>query len=118
MKKDSALTLAAILALAIGAGTVLAQSERQTAPTLEPTADIDALRNPAIAATSAPTLGLLAAGHNSFTKTQARRRIEAAGYRDVAGLNLDPQGLWQADAKVAGGAVKVAMDDKGAVSSQ
>lgn len=118
MKKESALTLAAILALAIGAGTVLAQSERQGGPTLEPTADTSALHNPAIAPRGAPTVGPLAAGHNSFTKTQAQRRIEAAGYGDVTGLILDTQGLWQADATLAGAAVKVAMDYKGAVSSQ
>jgi hypothetical protein len=49
MKKESVLTLAAILALAIGVGTLLAQSERPKAPTLEPTADTIALHGPAVA---------------------------------------------------------------------
>jgi hypothetical protein len=63
----------------------------------------------------APTL---AKGQNSFTRTEARGRIEKAGYTDVTGLVMDANGLWQAQAMHGGQRVNVALDYKGVVSTK
>lgn len=59
----------------------------------------------------------LAKGHNSFTKGQARKRIQKAGYNHVMGLMKDHDGLWQAKAMKDGAEVQVAMDFQGNVHS-
>jgi zona occludens toxin (predicted ATPase) len=117
MKKNALVTLAAIAGLALAAGAVLAQTSAMAPAGAMPVADSSAMQNPAIAPPGAPSAGPLTAGHNSFTQAQARSRITAAGYRDVNGLALDGQGLWQAQATLAGAAVNVALDYKGDIST-
>lgn len=58
------------------------------------------------------------AGANSFTEDQAKERIEAAGFTDVAALKLDAQGVWQATATKDGKPVAVALDYQGNVTTQ
>lgn len=53
------------------------------------------------------------AGQNSFTETQAKERLEAAGYTAVSGLMLDQNGVWRADATKDGAQVKVGLDYQG-----
>lgn len=83
-----------------------------------PAASDSAPGNPAVKSPDAITWGDLAKGHNSFTATQAMRRLEKAGYRHVRHLKLDADGLWQADAKMNDQAVHVALDYKGNVAEQ
>lgn len=57
-------------------------------------------------------------GKNSFTESQARERIQKAGYEDVKVLQLDTSGVWRADAMKSGQQVKVALDFRGNVVQQ
>jgi hypothetical protein len=60
----------------------------------------------------------VAAASNSFTESEARGHIEHAGYSDVTGLAKTSDGLWIGQAKKGGKTVNVAVDFKGAVTSQ
>ena len=55
-------------------------------------------------------------GANSFTKAQARSRIEARGYTKVAGLHKDQSGVWRATAQKDGNSVPVSLDYQGNVN--
>jgi hypothetical protein len=83
-----------------------------------PAASPDASQNPAIKSPSDSGPAPLAAGHNSFTKGQAKTRIEKAGYTNVVGLTENADGLWQATAMQNGRTVQVSLDFKGNVASQ
>ena len=52
-------------------------------------------------------------GANSFTETQVKDRIEAAGYTQVGALLKDQDGIWRATAMKGGVAVRIALDFKG-----
>ena len=58
------------------------------------------------------------AGRNSFTMTEATRRITSAGYTQVTGLKKDPQGIWRGQAQKSGSAVAVSLDYQGNVTGQ
>jgi hypothetical protein len=60
----------------------------------------------------------LAKGHNSFTKSEAKSRIEKAGFINVTGLALDSDGLWQATASRDGQSLHVALDYKGDIAAE
>ncbi|TWF43980.1 PepSY domain-containing protein [Neorhizobium alkalisoli] len=60
--------------------------------------------------------GAPVAGKNSFTEAQAKSRIEEAGYKDVAGLKLDDQGVWRATASKDGKPGDVSLDFQGNVT--
>jgi hypothetical protein len=107
MKLISTLTLSALL-ITGSASAALAQ----------PGADPSAPANPAVKSANDPSNASLAKGHNSFTKGQAKGRIEKAGYTGVTGLALDGDGLWQAQAMKDGQTVHVALDYKGTVAAQ
>jgi len=109
MKLISVLTLSALL-VAGSTSAALAQ--------MQPGADSSAPANPAMKGPNDPSNMSLAKGHNSFTKGQAKGRIEKAGYTGVSGLMLDGDGLWQAQAMKDGQSVKVALDYKGTVAAQ
>lgn len=83
-----------------------------------PSADPTAPGNPAMKSNDDMGAGQLAKGHNSFTKAEAKSRVEKAGYTGVASLMLDHDGLWQAKAMQDGKAVHVALDFKGNVAAQ
>ena len=91
----------AAVALVCALGTATAQT---TAP-----ADQPAKETPA-AATNPPL-----SGANSFTETQARDRIAAAGFQDVKSLKKDDQGVWRGVAKKGDTQVNVALDYRGNV---
>jgi hypothetical protein len=105
-------TVATTAFLLFGVASV-AQAQGSSAPSPDPAA----AGNPAVKSANDST-GALAKGHNSFTKGQAKSRIEEAGYADVAGLGLDSDGLWQATATKDGQSVHVALDYKGVVAAQ
>jgi hypothetical protein len=54
-------------------------------------------------------------GANSFTETQAKDRLLAAGYINVSALAKDVNGVWRGTGSDAGKSMKVAVDFKGNV---
>jgi len=111
MKIFTILALSSSLALS---ATSFALAQDQMAPQPDP----NATQNPAVKSPKDMTQAPLAQGKNSFTKAEARARIQAAGYSNVHHLVLDSNGLWQAKALQAGESVSVALDYKGNVASQ
>src|SRR6188472_2691448 len=67
---------------------------------------------------SPPNPGAPVAGANSFTEGQAKSRIEARGFSNVAGLKKDSDGVWRGTASQGGKSVKVSVDFQGNVVSQ
>jgi hypothetical protein len=106
--------MAAVAALAVAASASFAYAQSGSPPSADPAAPA----NPAVKSTNDMTAGPLAKGHNSFTKGQAKSRIEKAGYSDVSDLSLDADGLWQGTATKNGQSTHVALDYKGAVATQ
>ncbi len=69
-------------------------------------------------ATGAPGTVKLEPGANSFTEAQVRSRLEEAGFKDIADLKKDDQGIWRGKAMQSGKSVMVGYDFKGNVASQ
>jgi hypothetical protein len=67
---------------------------------------------------SPPNPGAPVAGANSFTEGQAKSRIEARGFTNVAGLKKDSDGVWRGTATQGAKSVKVSVDFQGNVVSQ
>lgn len=65
---------------------------------------------PAASNDSAPV-----SGANSFTESQAKTRIQDAGYANVTALAKDDQGVWRGEATKDGRQVAVALDYQGNV---
>lgn len=57
-------------------------------------------------------------GANSFTEAQVRSRLEESGFKDVADLRKDEQGIWRGRATQNGRQVTLGLDYKGNVSTQ
>jgi hypothetical protein len=57
-------------------------------------------------------------GANSFTESQARDRVVAAGFSNVSDLKKDDDGIWRGTATQEGKTVTVAVDYKGNVVAQ
>ncbi|HBF28830.1 PepSY domain-containing protein [Rhizobium sp.] len=55
------------------------------------------------------------AGANSFTETQAKERMEKAGYSNVMGLKKAEDGVWMASGTKDGQVVAIALDYQGNV---
>ena len=53
------------------------------------------------------------AGRNSFTESQAKSRIEDAGYSNVGELKKDDNGVWRGKASKGGSATNVSVDFQG-----
>jgi hypothetical protein len=102
------------LSLAIGLGASGVAAAQSSAPMANPNApENSAMKAPNDMRPDAP-----AAGRNSFTKGEARERMEKAGYANVMGLMKDRDGLWQGHAMKDGKPVNVAMDFQGNVVSK
>lgn len=91
-------------AMLLSATVAFAQSE--TPSTSQTTPGVNTEHNP----------GAPVAGKNSFTESQAKSRIEEAGFSDVMGLKLDDQGVWRATAKKDGADAAVSLDFQGNVT--
>lgn len=102
MKKLTFIAAAAILS----ASAAFAQSE--TPKTTQTT--------PAISTSGEQNPGAPVAGKNSFTESQAKSRIEKAGYTDVSGLKLDGQGVWRGTGTKDGKSGDVSLDFQGNVT--
>lgn len=99
----------ALAAVAIAFATFGAQAQT-AAPPANPNADTPAIAKPGMTNPGAP-----AAGANSFTKGQARSRIEAAGYSNVSALAKDKDGVWRGTAMKGGTSQDVGLDFQGNV---
>jgi hypothetical protein len=73
---------------------------------------------PAIAKSDVNNPGAPVAGANSFTKAEAKSRIEKAGYTNVSSLIKDKDGIWRATADNGSATVPVALDFQGNVVSK
>ena len=113
------LVLIMTLAAALSAGAALAQSEhRQGNPAVkspQPNSDQSSSRG---AAGGDVGSARLQSGSNSFTESQARSKIEQAGYQKVTDLRKDNRGIWRAKAQKGGKTVSVGLDFKGNVATQ
>ena len=69
-------------------------------------------RNQAVATTGA-NAPQPARGANSFTESEARRRLEAAGFQNVTALRKDDGGVWRGTASKSGTTGQVWLDYKG-----
>ncbi|MDE1991655.1 MAG: PepSY domain-containing protein [Rhizobiaceae bacterium] len=94
----------------LSAGLFLAASgafaQSQTPSTSQATPAVNTEQNP----------GAPIAGKNSFTESQAKSRLEGAGYTDVTGLKLDDQGVWRATASKDGRQGAVSLDFQGNIT--
>ena len=72
--------------------------------------------SPAVARPGTPAPGAPVAGANSFTESQAKSRIEAAGYSNVSGLAKDKDGVWRGKGAKSGTTVDVSLDYQGNVT--
>jgi hypothetical protein len=91
---------------------VLAASSALAQTTPKPATDP---KTPAVATPAEKNPTAPVAGANSFTESQAKSRIEGAGYTDVTGLKLDDKGIWQGQAKKDAKSVMVGLDYQGNV---
>lgn len=107
------------LAAALSAGAALAQSDqRQGNPAVkspQPNSDQSSSRGAAGGDVGSVRLE---PGSNSFTESQARSKIEQAGYQNVTELKKDDQGIWRAKAQKGGRSLSVGLDFKGNVATQ
>jgi hypothetical protein len=56
------------------------------------------------------------AGRNSFTESQAKSRIEGAGYTNVSALEKDENGVWRGKGSKGGTTSNVSVDFEGNVN--
>ena len=56
------------------------------------------------------------AGRNSFTESQAKSRIEGAGYSNVTELKKDDNGVWRGKGTKGGSTANVSLDFEGNVN--
>ncbi|MBB4570753.1 hypothetical protein [Rhizobium leucaenae] len=70
-------------------------------------------KTPAVATPDTTNPGAPVQGKNSFTESQAKSRMEKAGYTEITNLQLDDQGVWRASAKKGSKTVQVALDYQG-----
>ncbi len=89
----------------------------ESAPAVSPSVEAPgAPRNEAVAADGNMNATGQTPGANSFTESQARERIEAAGYTGVGALTQNAEGLWQGSATREGAETRVSVDYRGAVT--
>lgn len=98
-----------ILLVATLVATVAAPALAQTTTTT---------KTPAIATSDTKNANAPVEGKNSFTESQAKDRLEKAGYTAVSGLKLDDKGVWRGTATKDGKSMSVALDYQGNVVSQ
>jgi hypothetical protein len=103
--------------LAVAAGlamTAAAWAQAPNPPTSTSTAP------PAVATGSGDshTTAAPVAGKNSFTESQARRRLRKHGYANVSGLKLNASGIWQGTATKDGKSINVSVDYQGNITGE
>jgi hypothetical protein len=104
---------AAVITVMSGAGLAGGAVAQNAGPPANHDASTPAVAKPDVNNPGAPV-----AGANSFTKTEAKSRIEKAGYTNIAGLIKDKDGIWRAKASSGSATVNVALDYQGNVVSK
>ncbi len=104
-----------LLVSAIASGAALAQGSPTNSATVNSSPNPPAIATQGI---DSQTTAAPVPGANSFTKTQARDRLEAHGYTGVTDLTLDDQSIWRGKAIKNGTSVNVALDYQGNIVSQ
>ncbi|TNM63072.1 PepSY domain-containing protein [Aliirhizobium smilacinae] len=99
-----------IFAAALIGASALPALAQTTAP--PPTADGI---TPAVATPDTKNPTAPAEGANSFTESQAKDRIEKAGFTGVKDLKKDDKGIWMASSMKDGKPVMIALDYQGSV---
>ena len=118
--KLSLFTLVATMAGALMANGNSASAQTGKTPSI-PTISHDQAasegnNNQAVATTSANAI-TPAKGANSFTRTQAKHRMEAGGFSNVSDLKKDKDGVWRAKAQKSGSPMEPWLDYKGNVGN-
>ena len=101
----NSLAIAALLAFV--ASGALAQTQMPAAK--------DGPQNPAVKTDQNRQAAGPVKGANSFTEGEAKSRIEARGFANVADLKKDDDGIWRGRAMKDGRQVRVALDYQGNV---
>jgi hypothetical protein len=73
-------------------------------------------QNPAVKSMDQNNASAPVAGANSFTRSEARSRLEARGYTRISDLRKDHAGVWRARAHKDGHLVAVSVDYQGNVN--
>lgn len=81
-------------------------------------AAVAATSTPAVAASDSKNPNAPVPGKNSFTESQAKDRIQKAGYTAISALKLDDKGIWRGTATKGGKSMSVAVDYQGNVVGQ
>jgi len=103
----------AVITVLTGVALADGANAQTSAPPANPNAS-----TPAVAKPDANNPGAPAAGANSFTESQAKSRIEGAGFSNVSGLVKDKDGIWRGKASKAGATVDVGLDYQGNIVSK
>ncbi len=96
--------VAAAAAMALASGSAIAQQAGS--------------HNPAVKNSTTHMVAAPAKGHNSFTESQARKRIAKAGYTGVGALTKNDNGVWMGAGTKGGKSVNIGLDYKGNVTVQ
>jgi opacity protein-like surface antigen len=100
--------LVALLLGTVATAAALAQTTQPSSSTAPPAVATAGANN----TTAAPV-----AGANSFTMTQAQKRIEDQGYTQVTGLAKDDNSVWRGHAMRGGKSLNVALDYQGNITA-
>jgi hypothetical protein len=103
----------ALISLALAPAIAMGAASAQTNPPAAPSAPMAPVTSSPPASAAAPVPGA-----NSFTKGEARSRIEANGYTNVTGLQKDSRSIWRGKAMKDGKSVTVSLDFQGHVVAQ
>ncbi len=104
-------SLIAAAALMFAAPYAYAQS-----PDATPGAAQTGPQNPAVKGMHDNNSATPVKGANSFTRTEAKKQIEAKGFTNVAGLTKDQAGVWRGTADKNGVSGPVSVDYQGNVN--
>jgi hypothetical protein len=104
------LLAAAVVTLIAGGGVAGSAAAQNAGPPANHEAG-----TPSVAKSGVNNPGAPVAGANSFTKAEAKSRIEKAGYTNVADLIKDKDGIWRGTANNGSATVPVALDFQGNV---
>lgn len=86
-------------------------------PNRAPTAVAPATSRTPSTTTGVVEAGMLEAGANSFTESQAMGRFEAAGFTNIQGLTKDAAGFWRGRGSRSGAVTDIAMDFQGRIAA-
>ena len=98
--------------LLVCAGLIAATAASAQNPPAKSGPNNNAVNSPGQNNSNAPV-----AGRNSFTESQAKSKIEEAGYTKVTDLKKDENGVWRGKAQKGGSPTSVWVDYKGNVGA-